>query len=958
MAEGVLVVGSGVAGMKAALEVASRGRKVWMLERGPFLGGELMLLERQFPTDRCGLCQMLPTYARSREGEYCLRRTFYHPEVEVLLLGELLGLEGRKDGFRALIRRRPRGVREDLCVSCGRCIDVCPVEVPDEFNPFSLRKAIYLRGPDPSPPVPAVDWEACNRCGRCLQICPTGAIDLESEGKEEELEVSSVILASGFEPFDPRPLTQYGYGRFQNVLTTLEFERMLSPLGPGRPFRPSDGQPPKKIAFLLCVGSRERRWDYCSSACCMIALKQARLALEVSEDLEVAVFYMDLRAFGKGYHRYLLETRRRGVQFIRGRVPKLWEDPRSKRIILNYLSDGSLRQGEFDLVVLSTGQRPPQGNRRLADLLGVELDRWGFVRTVDPAGVRTTRPGVYVCGPLSGPKDIPDTVTQALAAAFEASKGAVPSPHEARELPSQEEPRVGLLICRCGGEVEFGDIRGRLEGEGFSGIWEAEYLCLGKGVPEFEGVDRLVVGACTPYWFRRRGLEVLKGFHPEMVEWVDLRGALKGGVLRAVEELLMALERSRRQVLSAPEPLPVAPSALVVGGGLAGMEAALALAREGVEVHLVEREEELGGRLRRERPDLLGEYLQRVREEPRIAVHLRTRVKALEGTAGAFLVSLRESSGEGRSLQVGAVILATGARALRPEGLFGYGEDPRVITQGELSAGFARGEVAPRRWRSVAMIQCVGSRDREHPWCSRYCCLEALENALKLKERNPTLEVYIFYRDMMSYGLKEELFTKARERGVVFLRYDEIGRIRVEPSERILLQWGGLELEVDLLVLSTGDIPGEENQELAELFGLELTPEGFFKEAEVKFRPVDAVREGIYLCGGCHSPRPWGEVVLQARAAAQRALGLLKRTELRASWPISTVNERRCSGCGLCVQGCPYGARVLDEELRVARVKGPLCQGCGVCASLCPNGAAKLEGTREDQVIAALERVL
>jgi len=482
------------------------------------------------------------------------------------------------------------------------------------------------------PPVPAIDWGLCDRCGRCLEVCPTGAVDLEGRHEDLELEVSSVVLAAGFRPFDPRELTQYGYGRFANVLTSLEFERMMSPLGPGRLFRPSDGRPPEKVAFLLCVGSRERSWTPCSAACCMVAMKQARLAKELKGDLEVAIFGMDFRAFGKGYHRYLLETQDRGVRFVRGRVPKLWEVPQSKGLLVRSLEGERVVEEEFDLVVLSTGQRPPEGWRGLAEVLGVELDPWGFVRTEDPAGVKTSRPGVYVCGPLSGPKDIPDTVTQAQAAALEAARGAVPSLPEVRELPPQEEgPRVGLLLCRCGGELRLDGLRGCLEGEGFSGSWEADFLCLGKGVPELQGVDRLVVGACSPYWFRRRGLEALRGVDPQMVEWVDLRGLFR---------------------VHGPEAWEAARSRLI-----------MAL------VHLVERQGELGGVLRG-RPSMRGVLeglLAEVQRSPRIEVHLRSEVVAFRGQAGDFSAIIKGEGAE-RQVQIGAVILATGAEEYRPQG--------------------------------------------------------------------------------------------------------------------------------------------------------------------------------------------------------------------------------------------------------------------------------------------------
>ena len=615
--KGVLIVGSGVGGLKAALEVAARGRQVYLIDRSPFFGGEIVQLDRQFPTNRCGLCQMLPTTNRVEEGEYCLRRDFYHPLIELIPGAELVDFSGEEGNFRARIRTRARGVTEELCTGCQKCIEVCPAEVADEFNCFGTRKAISLWGPQPIPPIPAIDWEACTRCGRCIEVCPTDAIDLKMADEERGLQVSSAILAPGFDGFDPSVLTQYGYGRWKNVVTSIEWERMVSPIGPfsAGMQRPSDGKVEKKVAFLLCVGSRERRRDFCSAACCMYAVKEALLAKEVQKDLEVTVFYMDLRGFGKGYERYLEQAKARGVRFVRGRIPRLWEDPQTRNLILSTFGEGKQTKEEYDLVVLAIGQRPPQGSAELMRIIGAELNEWGFCKTMDPAGVETTRPGVYVCGSFSEPKDIPDTITQATACALKAldrRHEEKPEPIPEAEPAPDEEPKIGVVLCQCKGEVsENLDIeklkKAASSRPGVSAVMDVDALCVQDkmkgllGEIRKHGINRLLVGACSPYWFRRRFLENVGGIDPWLIEWVDLREGVihphgqEGGQGKAEAMVLMAIERLRRKDIAPPRFTPVKGSALVVGGGLAGLTAASALAERGVEVHLVEQGGELGG---------------------------------------------------------------------------------------------------------------------------------------------------------------------------------------------------------------------------------------------------------------------------------------------------------------------------------------------------------------------------
>ena len=939
----LLVLGAGVAGMKVSLEAASRGLEVVVVEGSPFVGGEITYLERQFPTDRCLLCQMLPTTVRRGEGEYCLRRSFRYPGVVLFTRSELVKLEGQEGDFKALVKRVPRGVKEERCISCLKCIEVCPREARDDFNPFASRKAMFLKGPEPIPPVPAVDWSLCDRCGNCAEVCPTKAVDLWGEGEELELSVGSVVLATGFVPYDPTALTQYGYQRFKNVLTAFDFERMLSPLGPFLPFRPSDGEVPRKLGFLLCVGSRDKDWEPCSGSCCMIALKQARLTKERLPEAEVVLFYMDIRTYGKGYHVYLEEAKKRGIKFIRGRVPKLWEDPVSKRVLLRYMEAEEVKEEAFDLVVLVTGQRPPEGFEGLSRVLGLECDPWGFIKA---EGVKTSRGGIYVCGSASGPKDIVDTVTEALAVASEVSKGKRGKGERRAPLP---EPSKGLdlILCSCGGELPVDVFLEEFKGK-FDRVTVKEYLCLEGG--EGLGDRRTVIGACSPYWYKEKVRSSL-GLPPSRLEWVNLKAAFTAQGREAVLGLLLGarerLIRSKEVVRFEDGPVP---SAVVLGGGLCGLNVALGLAREGLMVHLIEKEGELGGVMREYvslREELLG-LLKELEGVQGVEVYLKSRLKKVVGVGGRFKVEIEKANGEVKDLEVGVIVVAIGSKRVLPEG-FSSLKGQRVVSQRELWNDLMVGRQPEG---TVLMLLCGGTRTGERPWCNRYCCEEALSNALALRQKG--VEVFILFKDMMSYGLKESLYFEARRKGVVFLRYEE--EPEVEVSDKVRVRLKGVELEGDLLVIPEVEVPREDNWELAGVLGVDLDLQGFFKEAEPKFRPVDALKEGIYICGGCHSPRSFEEAKVQAKAVVQRVMAFM--SQRAQGFPLSYVEERRCSGCGLCVKACPYGARYLEEGEKVAKVIASICQGCGTCCSLCPNGASKLEGAREEQVLSAIEAMV
>jgi heterodisulfide reductase subunit A len=1014
----VLIVGGGVAGVKAALDAAEAGRTVYLIERRPHLGGTLLQLEKWFPTDDCGLCKVLPTITGRTTTEHCLRREMIHPRVQLLTGSTIKALEGERGAFTAVIERTPRGVIESRCTGCGLCVPACPVDVPDAFQEgLSTRKAIYVACPQSFPNVYAIDWEACTKCGECVKVCPTSAIELESQGEELRLDVGAVILTPGFEEYDPSPMSEYGYGTYPGVVTCTQFERMRSPAGPseGMLTRPVDAAPVRSVAFLQCVGSRDASHPYCSAACCMHAIKEAQLAKDLDDSIETDIYFMDIRAPGKGYYRYQTDAEAAGVNFIRCRVSGLRSDPATGALHVSYeTEDGELKSKDYDLAVLSVGQTPPPGAAELADAVGIELTDEGFCKLTDVARIKTTRPGVYVCGSFGEPSDIPETVVAASACAaealadtapsepVEAGRGGPPEPGgaslsssyagaesqgadtEGRPVEGQP-PRVAVVLCRCGGEIsnslpvdEFAEDMAGVPGVAWAGV--IDYPCLPEGLDQLcaaiadTGITWLVVGGCVPYRYEnlfRRELASRIGFSGtvevvdirEHVTWVHAAG--DDATSKALDLLRMAVERARRtrrRVSSAPGEWQR--KMLVLGGGVAGLTSALHAARRGVEVDLVEKSGELGGQVRHattlfsgiDPVRLLTDLKEQVQASPSITTHLDTEVSGFAGKAGDFSVSFSGPEGSWRG-EYGAVVVAVGADEYRPE-LYGLGQYETVMTQREFSAALAAGDA--EGLGTIVMVQCVGMRDDEHPYCSRFCCAQALHNALGFLDKNPNAQVFVLYRDMMTYGLLEELYEEARRRGVVFVRYRledppvvefRNGKPMVRTRDIVLGE--DLLVPADLLVLSTGAAPSDHEQ-LARLLGVERDADGFFAEANVKFRPVDFLKDGLYVCGLANSPRSVAETVRQAIAAAGRAVTLLLGEGPVSRPVVAEVVERLCSFCGTCVKACPFEARYMDDEKRVAVVWEHLCQGCGACASACPNGASKLRGYTENQVFSML----
>jgi heterodisulfide reductase subunit A len=991
----VLVVGGGVAGIQASLDLADSGFKVYLIDQGASIGGVMAQLDKTFPTNDCSMCILSPK----------LVATGRHPNITILTNTEITGLNGESGNFEVKLRKRSRYIIEEKCNGCGLCAQKCPIEAVDLYNEgLSNKSAIYVDYPQAVPLKYMIDREKCIGCGTCYEICKAKAIEYDQQDSEATLKVGSIILAPGFEPFDARLKSGYGYGRFLNVVTSIEFERILSASGPygGLVLRPSDGEVPKKIAFIQCVGSRDDQIgnNYCSSACCMYAIKEAVIAREHNPHLQCTIFFMDIRAYGKEFDEYYERaTKEYRVRFVRSRVSSIEERPDTRNLMVRHVVEEKPKDEEFDLVVLSVGMKPPKSAEELAKVLGIELNKYNFCATETFSPVETSRPGIYVCGAFASPKDIPESVAQASGAAAKAAATIASERGKltvAKEYPperdvSSEEPRIGVFVCHCG--INIGGIVNVPEvveyAKTLPNVVYAErnlYTCsqdTQKTITEKikdKGLNRVVVASCTPRTHEPLFRETVReaGLNIYLFEMANIRDQCswvhmhepKEATEKAKDLVRVAVAKARL-LNTLPKPMiNVVPVGLIIGGGLAGMTAAIELARQGFEVHLVEKEKEIGGYLRNihymlgsEDPqEKLKSIIKEASENEKIHVHLNTEVSEVKGYIGNFKTTLNEN-GEKKEIDHGIVIVATGAVEYKPKEYL-YGKDERVLTQHELEEKLANGHF---KAKTVVMVQCVGSRNEERPNCSRICYAQAVKNALKIKELSPETDVYILYKDVRTYGFKEDYYRDAASKGVLFIRYDdktkpevsqENGRLQVSFFEPVFNEW--IQIEPDLLVLSVATIPNPDNKRIAEMLKVPLTHEGFFLEAHMKLRPVDFATDGVFLCGMAHSPKFIDESIAQACASAARAATVLSKKALEMEGSIANVNEDLCGGCRICEALCEYGAIEMKEDSGKLRshVIEALCKGCGVCGSACPTGAINMGHFTDKQILAQVRAAL
>jgi heterodisulfide reductase subunit A len=1011
----VAVIGGGIAGIQASLDLADQGFKIYLIESNPSIGGRMVQLDKTFPTLDCAMCILGPKLVDVQR----------HPNIELLSYCDPKSLEGSAGNFTLKYLKKARYVDQDKCTGCGICEEKCPVWIYDDFNEGLTRKDkkgreragrknVSISFPQAVPKVAYIHAETCRflqkgKCRVCEKNCGPGAIDFEQKDEECEINVGSIITTTGFDPFDVKKFDRLHFGEYPNVYTTLQFERLLNASGPtgGEVIRRSDEKHPKKIAFLQCIGSRDLSVDrsYCSAACCMYAIKEAIMAKEHDPSLEAYIFYMDIRAFGKGFEEFYKRAKEEfNIHFIKSRIYELQEDSETQNLLLKYEDFlGTIKTEEMDMVILSTGMDTESHADFLQNCLHLELDQNGFVRTDPMKPIETSVPGIYVCGVASGPKDIPDTVAQASGAAAKAAillKDVRGTEVEEIKLPKplkvspDDEARVGVFVCHCGHNIaSVVDVKAVAEyAETFPNVKYATdpmYACaadtqlvIKEKIKEHK-LNRIIVASCTPRTheplFRSTLMEV--GLNEFLFELTNLREHVswvhphdeKEATEKAKDMLRGAIARTCRLEPLLKEKIPLVQKAVVVGGGVSGMTCALDIARGGYPVYLIEKEEELGGELL-EIPELhnglkgkeiVAELEKQVRNEKNITLFTGAEIENISGAVGNFKASVN-----GQEIEFGGAVLATGAKPFNPNGYYRYGENSKVMTQREFEQKFD--DLDPQ---TVVMIQCVGSREDEPPRtnCSRICCTTAIHNSIRIKERNPNANVFILYRDIRTYGDLEELYLHSRQLGVNFLCFDEKREPVVNSEGRVevfdITLGELLQINPDLILLSTALVP-KPNEDLSQMFKVPRGADNFFLEAHVKLRPIDFATDGVFLAGTAHYPKFTYESIFQASGAAVRVMSLLAPGYLLSEGAISEVDQDACRGCGRCEEICPYKAIELQEksveletraiETVKAFVNPGVCKGCGLCVVTCPVSAITIshfqDSTIEAQVDAILEK--
>ncbi len=928
--------------------------------------------------------------------------------IEIITNSEVNAITGEPGDFTVSLTSHPRYIDPVKCTGCGDCARHCPVTA---VNPYNLglddRRAADIEYPQAVPLAFAIDPDVCVGCGLCENMCLAKAITYDDSRRETDIRVGSVILSSGSEGYDPSGLDFYGYNKYANVVTSEEFERILSASGPyfGHLMRPLDREEPKKIAWLQCVGSRDTNRcgnGYCSSVCCMYAIKEAMIAKEHAEgDLDCVIFNMDIRTFGKDYEKYYLRAKdSEGVRFSKARIHTITEIPESGDLHVQYVDeDGTRAEETFSMVVLSVGLGIPQSSVELARRLGIELNSYNFVETEPFAPVATSRPGIFTCGLFQGPKDIPGSITEASAAASAAGgilAQARGSETESIQGPDEidisgQEPRIGVFVCNCGinigGVVDVPAVREYAQTLPYVAFADENLFTCSqdtqdkiKEVIKEHDLNRVVVASCSPKTHEPMFMETLEacGLNKYLFEMANIRNqdswvhsqTKEKATAKAKDLVRMSVARAGALVPLKEKVIKVNRRALVIGGGIAGLNAALGLGNQGFEVVVVEKEQHLGGMATRlhhtiEGGDIrayLQELIDAVNAHAKIEIITDATITGFGGYKGNFTTHLTTGDdAQKHSINHGVIIVATGAKEYQPTE-FLYSQSDRVVTQVELSDRLE--EKGAADLASVVMIQCVGSRNEENENCSRLCCQSAVKNALAIQKLNPDARIYILYRDMRTYGLLEDYYKEAREKGIIFIRFAQQAPPEVKATsdgltvfvkDHILQR--DLAISADLLALSAG-VVAEDTEALSRIMKLNRNPEGFFIEAHVKLRPVDMPGDGIFLCGTAHGPKLISESIAQAQAAASRATTFLAKSEIKLSAITAKVDTEHCVKCLTCVRSCPFEVPVFNSDEGVIEIDEALCHGCGICAGVCPREAIGLNFYEDEQIICKIDALL
>jgi len=1021
----VLVIGGGIAGIQSSLDLTELGFKVYLVEKSPSIGGRMAQLDKTFPTNDCSLCILAPKMVE----------VYRNPNIELLTYHEVVKVSGNPGNFVVSVIKKPRYVDETRCKGCGDCATKCPkIEAPNIFDMnLGKRKSIYIPFPQAVPPIYLIDSNMClflNKgvCGVCKRICEAEAIDFDQKLQEFNIHVGAIIIATGFDMFGEELSSRWGY-RYQNVINALEYERMLCASGPfdGHVLRLSDEREPEKIAFIQCAGSRDLHEDipYCSSVCCMYTAKEAIITKEHSDSSKCFIFRHDIRAYGKNFYEFTQRAQEEyGVIYFHTKISKIEEDPKNNDLFIHYedLKTGEFNNFRANLVVLATPLVPSKGTKELAKILDIELDKYNFFKEKSYFNKSiSSRDGIFLCGFCQGPLDIPETVANASGVASQVAtllnsvkfsqikekKFEVPE----KEVKSTDIPRIGVLICHCGINIgKYVDVSNVVEYiKALPNVIHCEdnmYSCSSDSQERIKelitehDLNRFIVASCTPRTHESLFQETCQeaGLNKYLFEMVNIRDQcswvhmteIEAATEKAKDLIRMAVAKARLIQPLKEEKLEITPTALVIGGGISGMTAALNIANQGFKTYIVEKEKRLGGNLnylnilypiQESASKFLNKIIEKVKKNKNIQIFLNSKIKENKGYIGNYYVLVIDSKKKIHDLKIGTIIVATGGQELKPKGIFHYNnKNKNVLTQLDLEQKLRDKN---NSWldniKRITIILCVNARQREGiTYCSNVCCCNAIKNINILKQIKPELEIVVLYRDLQMAKKEFEEYYRERRKDAIFLRYDldkipEIVKKSKNPEKYGIKVFDTnlqdfIEFETDLILLSTPIIPTDNLEELAKMLKVPLDKNGFFLEAHVKLRPLDFATDGIFLCGCAQWPKNIQDSISQANGAAGRASRFLSAKIITTSGLIAEVNPEECIGCGKCESVCPYSAiEFIDDTkefedvsliVKKSFINSALCKGCGTCAATCPNGAISVKHYDFNQISAMIETML
>lgn len=970
----VLVYGTNMGGYRAAYAFAKMGYPVILLNRGAYVDEVHNQLLAQLPLDFCWICGHMPQRLFKALGS-----------LQDNYNAQLLEISGQAGNFTVKFSKRDQTVNNFACTECDKCIDVCPVDVGD-------RKAIYVLPKAGWENIYLVDREHCTECGKCEEVCPTQCLKLNRPEEVVEGKVGAIVLAHEYEAASDEELKDFAAGESPSVVRNSEIaNRSLLTNFVRESVELPSGKIPTSFGIVVTPDFSKPGVEFGNPNLWVSAAYRAVSIKRVLPEADVTIYLGDYRAAGKGHHAWHDKALGAGTRVLRADSLKITPGE-GETATIEYERDGEAQRDSVDLAILITGQKPSSLTPEMDRICGIKANEDGFCNVRPFSSCETDVDGIFAVGEFSGAKGNPETVWEGCAALTESLKYLGPPtfkpapPPELRNTRG-EVPKIGVFICSC-----FGDFAERMDLQGLADrvaklphVAHAEIIdacCTPPTIKQTaerikdSGVNRVVLAVCTPLQklLKYRKTVMMAGLNPLLSEYVRLREDVINVhrdrdkmLAKALALIKGAVERVRFSSQAPPPMDAFGDTALIIGGGPAGLMAAESVSKGGFGVTIVEREPELGGqfeRLSAEQKEFVQKLKAYLEAEPTATVYTGSEVARVDGYGGNFDVTLRTPEGE-KQTQAAVIMVATGADCFEPKG-FSYGEDPAVMTQHELRQKMQGGETPER----VAMIQCVGSRSDEHPYCSHVCCEQALENAIELKRKGS--EATIFFRDISTCG-KAHLYTEAKDAGVRFVRFEDGAYPDVAKSNGSLQVSSGdvAKVEADVVALSAGIVPNKENNErLSQVIGHPLDRDGFFEsdasaypfEEAIKrvTKPLELATNGVYPIGLAHSPRSFEAALLTARDAAGRSMVMLSKPKLPPpnAMYLAEVKESLCVGCGVCVEVCPYSARQVDPLGKVAVVHPFLCDSCGSCVVACPSNASHLRDFMHDQVTASIDAVL